>query len=75
MRADFLAYDQRVKDAKPLLDRVLRDDPGNTSAHETMGYLGISTGQSGSDALKWYEQAVKLNSQSFLANYYFAAIT
>jgi hypothetical protein len=27
------------------------------------------------EARKWYAQAIKLNSQSFLAYYYFAAIT
>jgi tetratricopeptide (TPR) repeat protein len=74
VRADFLVYNQRVKDAKPLLDRVLRDDPNNASAHETMGYLEFRQGNL-SEARKWYGQAVKLNSQSFLAYYYFAAIT
>ena len=74
VRADFLAYEQRVKDAKPLLDRVLQEDPGNTSAHETMGYLEFRQGHL-DEAGKWYAQAIKLNSQSFLAYYYFAAIT
>jgi tetratricopeptide (TPR) repeat protein len=73
-RADFLAYNQRVKDAKPLLESVLRDDPSNVSAHETMGYLEFRQGNL-AEARKWYGQAVKLNSQSFLAYYYFAAIT
>jgi Tfp pilus assembly protein PilF len=74
VRADFLAYDERVKDARTLLDRVLRDDPSNASAHETMGYLEFRQGNLG-EARKWYEQAVKLDSQSFLANYYFAVFT
>jgi Tfp pilus assembly protein PilF len=74
VRADFLAYNQRVKDAKLLLEHVLSDDPSNTSAHETMGYLEFRQGNL-VEARKWYEQAVKLNSQSFLAYYYFAAIT
>jgi tetratricopeptide (TPR) repeat protein len=73
-RADFLVYNQRIKDAKPLLESVLRDDPSNASAHETMGYLEFRQGNL-AEARKWYEQAVKLNSQSFLAYYYFAAIT
>jgi predicted Zn-dependent protease len=73
-RADFLAYDQRTKDARTLLEQVLRDDPSNVSAHETMGYLEFRQGNL-AEAQKWYEQAVKLNSQSFLAYYYFAAIT
>ncbi len=74
VRADFLAYDQRAKDARTLLENVLREDPNNASAHETMGYIEFRNGNLG-EARKWYEQAVKLNSQSFLAYYYFAAIT
>jgi predicted Zn-dependent protease len=74
VRADFLVYNQRVKDAKPLLERVLRDDPNNISAHETMGYIEFRQGNL-AEAQKWYEQAVKLNSQSFLAYYYFATTT
>ncbi len=27
VRADFLAYEQRVKDARSLLERVLQEDP------------------------------------------------
>src|SRR5580698_21019 len=74
VRADFLAYNQRSKDARTLLEQVLREDPSNASAHETMGYLEFRQGNL-VEARKWYEQAVKLNSQSFLAYYYFAAIT
>lgn len=73
LRADFLAYNQREKDARPLLDQVLKDDPNNTLAHETMGYLEFRAGHL-EQAQNWYQQAVKLNSQSFLANYYFASI-
>jgi tetratricopeptide (TPR) repeat protein len=74
VRADFLVYDQRLKDARAVLESVLRDDPSNASAHETMGYLEFRQGNL-DEAQKWYAQAVKLDSQSFLANYYFAAIT
>jgi len=72
-RADFLAYDQREKDARPLLEHVLHDDPANVSAHETMGYMELRQGHS-AEALKWYGQAVKLDSQNFMANYYYAAV-
>jgi tetratricopeptide (TPR) repeat protein len=74
IRADLLAYNQRTKDARALLDTVLRDDPNNTLAHETMGYLSFREGDRGA-ALKWYEQAVKLDSQSYLAHFYYAAIS
>jgi tetratricopeptide (TPR) repeat protein len=73
VRADFLAYNQREKDARALLDQVLKDDPNNTLAHETMGQLEFRAGRM-DQAQKWYEQAVKLDSRSYLANYYFAAI-
>jgi len=39
LQADFLAYNQRMKDARALLDQVLQADPKNVSAHETMGFL------------------------------------
>jgi tetratricopeptide (TPR) repeat protein len=74
VRADFLAYDQRTDDAHALLDRIFKEDPNNVLAHETMGYLAFRAGHP-EEALKWYEQAVKLDSQSYLAHYYFAAIS
>jgi Tfp pilus assembly protein PilF len=74
IRADLLAYNQRTKDARALLNTVLRDDPNNTLAHETMGYLSFREGDRDA-ALKWYEQAVKLDSQSYLAHFYYAAIS
>jgi tetratricopeptide (TPR) repeat protein len=74
VRADFLAYNDRVADAKPLLDQVLKEDPQNVSAHETMGFLEFRAGHL-DEARKWYEQAVKLDSQSYVAHYYFAAIS
>lgn len=74
VRADFLAYNQRVKDSRQLLQQVLHDDPNNTLAHETMGYLEAREGRL-AEAQHWYEQAVKLDSQSYLANYYFAAMS
>lgn len=73
IRADFLAYNQRESDARALLDQVLRDDPNNTLAHETMGFLEFRAGHL-EQAERWYDQAVKLDSQSYLANYYFSAI-
>ena len=74
VRADFLAYDERVTDARSLLDRVLQEDPKNVSAHETMGFLEFRAGHL-DEARKWYQQAVKLDSQSYVAHYYFGAIS
>lgn len=74
IRADFLAYEGRTKDARALLESVLQQDPNNVSAHETMGYLEFAAGNRDA-ARKWYEQAVKLDSQSYLAHYYYAAMS
>lgn len=71
---DFLAYNERIAEARPLLERVLREDPKNVSAHETMGFIEFRAGHM-DEARKWYEQAVKLDSQSYIAHYYFAAIS
>ena len=68
LRADFLAYNQRAKDSRALLDHVLQEDPSNTSAHETMGYLEFRDSHL-EEAKKWYAQAVQLDSQSYLAHY------
>jgi len=74
VRANFLAYNDRGKDARALLDSVLRDDPKNALACETMGYLEFRNGNMEA-ARRWYEQAVQLDSQSYLAHYYYAAIS
>jgi tetratricopeptide (TPR) repeat protein len=74
VRADFLAYNGRAADARLLLNRVLQEDPQNVSAHETMGLLEFHAGHL-EEARKWCEQAVKLDSQNYLAHYYLAAIS
>jgi len=73
VRADFLVYSERIADAQALLDHVLQADPNNVSALETKGFLEFRQNHL-EEAKKWYAQAVRLDSQSFLANYYFAAI-
>jgi tetratricopeptide (TPR) repeat protein len=73
-RADFLVNVQRTNEARPLLNAVLKSDPDNVQAHETMGYLAYRDGDTEA-ARKWYEQAVKLGSQSYLAHYYFAVMS
>jgi tetratricopeptide (TPR) repeat protein len=74
IRADVLVYVQRTQEAKSLLDAVLKADPDNAQAHETMGYLAFRDGDKEA-ARKWYEQAVKLDSQSYLAHYYYAIMS
>lgn len=74
LRADFLACNQRTKDARALLDEVLREDPKNVSAYETMGFLEFRDGHV-DEAKKWYAQATQMESQSYLAHYYYAAMS
>jgi hypothetical protein len=74
VRADFLAYNQRTADARALLVRILQEDPNNVLAHETMGFLEFQERHM-DEARNWYARAVKLDSQSYLAHYYFAAIS
>jgi Tfp pilus assembly protein PilF len=74
VRADFLAYNQRTADAQALLEHVLQEDPKNVSARETLGFIEFRQGHV-EEARKRYEEAVQLDSQSFLAHYYFAAIS
>jgi tetratricopeptide (TPR) repeat protein len=72
-RAEFLAYSGRTADAQSLAQQVLRDQPESVSACETLGYLAFGQGNL-QEAGKWYSRAVSLNSQNYLAHYYFAAI-
>ena len=74
VRADFLAYNQRSADAQALLAHVLQEDPNNVSAQETLGFIEFSQGH-WQEARTRYEQAVRLDSHSALAHYYFAAIS
>jgi Flp pilus assembly protein TadD len=74
VRADFLAYNGRTADARALIDHILQEDKDNVSAHETMGFLEFHQGHR-EEAKKWLAQAVKLDSQSYLAHYYYAAMS
>ena len=74
LRGDFLAYENRTKEAQALLDQALQEDPNNVLAHESNGYLEFRQSHF-EEAKKFYTQAVQLDSQSFLAHYYFAVIS
>ncbi len=71
IRADVLVDVNRTADAESLLQSVLAADPANATAHETMGSLMFRKGDIPA-ALDWYTKAVKLDSRSYLAHYYFA---
>jgi tetratricopeptide (TPR) repeat protein len=71
VRGDFLGRDRHYPEAREMLEEALQLDPKLAAAHETMGFLYAEEGNR-EEATKWYSQAVALNSQSYLANYYYA---
>ncbi len=73
-RADVLTYVNRESEARALLEPILKADPNNVLAHETMGSLELRAGHR-DEAGKWYGEAVKLNSKDYLAYYYFASLS
>lgn len=74
VRADVLVGDDRSADAQTLLDSVLKNDPKNALANESEGFLAMRKGDT-EGARKWFGLAVKYDSQSSLANYYFAVMS
>ena len=72
-RAEFLAYNGRTADAHALLDGVLKQDLNNAVACETLGYMALQSHDM-EGARKWLTQAVKLDSHSYLAHYYYASM-
>jgi len=74
VRADVLIDNQRNQDAETLLAACLRDDPNSVLAHEAMGSLKFHENDIPA-AKKWYGEAVQLDSQSYLAHFYFAAMS
>ncbi len=73
-RADVLLNVNRTEEARALLDAVLRDDPKNAGAFEVLGTLQFHAGDV-AGAKKSYGEAVKLDSKSYLAHYYYAAMS
>jgi tetratricopeptide (TPR) repeat protein len=71
IRADVLIGVEREKEGQTLVDAVLKADPNNAQAHETMGALQYRAGHPDA-ALKWYSEAVKLSSVNYFAYFNFA---
>ena len=72
VRADFMAHEGQYVKAQDMLEEAVKLDPKLAAAYENMGFLYFQQGKK-ADAEKWSEQAVALNPQSYLANYYYAA--
>ena len=73
-RAEILALVQREKEAREILDAIFKADPNNVRAMETMGGIELHSNNTQA-ARKWYGEAVKLDSKSYQAQYYFASIS
>lgn len=73
-RADILALVQREKEARDLAADILKADPNSARAREVMGDIEFRAGNHDA-ARKWFGEAVKLDSKSYLANYYYAAMS
>lgn len=73
-RADLMAYIGRTDDARALLKTVMANNPSLPGPHETMGYLALKSGDA-DGARNAYLEAIRLNSQNFLAYYQFANIS
>jgi len=73
-RAIVLANVQREKEARDLMGEILKVDPNNASAHETMGEIEQRSGNLEA-ARKWFGEASKLDPKNYLADYYFSTIS
>jgi len=73
VRGDFLLRTKRPREAQALLEEALRLDPNLSAAHENLGFLHYREGRR-QDAAKFFDQAVKLDSRSYLAHYYHAML-
>jgi len=71
VRADFMAHDQHYAEAREMLQESLKLDPKLAAADEGMGFVCLQEGKT-EEAGKWASKALALNSQSYLANYYYA---
>ena len=71
VRADFMAHDRHYAEAREMLGKALKLAPKLAAAHESMGFVCTEQGEL-EEADDWYTQAVALNSQSYLAHYYYA---
>lgn len=72
-RGDFLAHLREYSNARALLGEALKEDPQNARAHESMGFMELQQGNL-EEARKWFTEAVRLDSKSYLAHYYFAVM-
>jgi tetratricopeptide (TPR) repeat protein len=73
LRGDFLVYDGNYDEARTLLWRALQEDAKSAQASESMGFLELQQ-KHRQEAEKWFTQAIQFDSQSYLAQYYYATM-
>jgi tetratricopeptide (TPR) repeat protein len=74
IRGDFHLHTKRPAEARRLLEEALRLDPELALGYESMGLLNLRE-DNRAKALRSFDRAVQLDSQSFLAHHYRAALT
>ncbi len=72
VRADFMTHESQYVKAQHMLEEAVKLDPKLAVAYENMAFLYFQQDKK-ADAEKWSEQAVALNPQGYLANYYYGA--
>ncbi|MFH1574526.1 MAG: tetratricopeptide repeat protein, partial [Acidobacteriota bacterium] len=70
-RGDFFIHSARLPQARLMLEQAVRLDPQSPAAHESLGLLYLRQGDR-EKAAQHFSEAVKLDSQSFLAHFYAA---
>jgi tetratricopeptide (TPR) repeat protein len=68
LRGDFLARTGRAREARPLLESALRQDPQLSWAHEGLGTLDWARGQR-QDALRHFNEAARLAPANYVAHF------
>ena len=74
LRADLLAHNARETEARAILQDVLHNDPANIGARETLGYIAYRQ-HDFDQARRWCEEAIKLDPNSYIAQYFLAVAT
>jgi tetratricopeptide (TPR) repeat protein len=70
-RADVLLAVKRENEARALLEAILKADPDNAQAHDTLGTLEYHAGHDDA-ALHQYREAIRLSSQNYFVYFNFA---
>jgi tetratricopeptide (TPR) repeat protein len=73
-RGDFYVHTDRTAEARAALEEATRLDPKLAGPYESLGILSYRHGDR-EEALKWFHEAVQLDSKNFLAHYFYAFLS